>query len=74
MWDMTVFTENGERLLRGKVAERLLLAVVEQAHTRRLLSEEHFIVEGILIQGPRWLEVTIAELNQALAGSGTWRN
>src|SRR6202162_1931425 len=32
IWDVTVFTKNRERLLRGEVAERLLLAVVEQAH------------------------------------------
>jgi transposase len=50
IWDVTVFTKNRERLLRGEVAERLLLAVVEQAHARRLLSEEHFTVDGTLIQ------------------------
>src|ERR1700678_2907960 len=36
VWDVTVFTKNRERLLRGEVAERLLLAVVEQAHAKRL--------------------------------------
>src|SRR5580704_8689196 len=50
IWDVTVFTKNRERLLRGVVAERLLLAVVEQAHAQRLLSEEHFTVDGTLIQ------------------------
>jgi transposase len=50
IWDVTVFTKNRERLLRGEVAERLLLAVVEQAHASRLLSEEHFTVDGTLIQ------------------------
>jgi len=50
IWDVTVFTKNRERLLRGEVAERLLLAVVEQAHAKRLLSEEHFTVDGTLIQ------------------------
>jgi transposase len=49
-WDVTVFTKNRERLLRGEVAERLLLAVVEQAHAKRLLSEEHFTIDGTLIQ------------------------
>jgi hypothetical protein len=47
---VTVFTKNRERLLKGEVAERLLLAIVEQAHARRLLSEEHFTVDGTLIQ------------------------
>lgn len=50
IWDVTVFTKNRERLLKGEVAERLLLAVVEQAHARRLLSEEHFTIDGTLIQ------------------------
>jgi transposase len=50
IWDVTVFTKNRERLMRGEVAERLLLAVVQQAHTKRLLSEEHFTVDGTLIQ------------------------
>lgn len=50
IWDTTVFTKNRERLQRGEVAERLLLAVVEQAHAHRLLSEEHFTIDGTLIQ------------------------
>lgn len=50
VWDVTVFTKNRERLVRGEVAERLLLAVVEQAHAHRLLSEEHFTIDGTLIQ------------------------
>ena len=50
IWDVTVFTKNRERLLKGEVAQRLLLAVVEQAHARRLLSEEHFTIDGTLIQ------------------------
>ena len=50
IWDVTVFTKNRERLLRGEVAERLLLGVVEQAHAHRLLSQEHFTVDGTLIQ------------------------
>ena len=50
IWDVTVFTKNRERLVEGEVAERLLLAVVEQAQARQLLSAEHFTVDGTLIQ------------------------
>jgi transposase len=50
MWDVTVFTKNRDRLIGGEVSERLLLAIVEQAHARGLLSEEHFTVDGTLIQ------------------------
>jgi transposase len=50
IWDVTVFTKNRERLIEGEAAERLLLAVVEQARAHQLLSEEHFTVDGTLIQ------------------------
>ena len=50
VWDVTVFTKNRERLIEGEVAEQLLLAVVEQARAHQLLSEEHFTVDGTLIQ------------------------
>ena len=50
VWDVTVFTKNRERLMQGEVSERLLLAVVEQARAQKLLSEEHFTVDGTLIQ------------------------
>ena len=51
MWDVTVFTKNRERLIEGEIAEQLLLAVVKQARAAQLLSEEHFTVDGTLIQG-----------------------
>jgi len=50
VWDVTVFTKNRERLIAGEVAEQLLLAVMEQARTHQLLSEEHFTVDDTLIQ------------------------
>ena len=50
IWDVTVFTKNRERLMRGEVSERLLLEVLRQAGEKQLLSEEHFTVDGTLIQ------------------------
>ena len=50
VWDVTVFTKNRERLIAGAVSQQLLLAVVEQAGEQQLLSEEHFTVDGTLIQ------------------------
>ena len=50
VWNVTVFTKNRERLIGGDIAEELLLRVVEQARARQLLSEEHFTVDGTLIQ------------------------
>lgn len=50
VWDVTVFTKNRERLLAGGISQQLLVAVVEQARTAGLLSEEHFTVDGTLLQ------------------------
>jgi transposase len=50
IWDATVFSKNREQLLQGEVSQRLLVAVVEQARAQGLLSEEHFTVDGTLIE------------------------
>lgn len=50
VWDVTVFTKNRERLLAGDVAAKFLAAVVAQARGRDLLSDEHFSVDGTLIE------------------------
>lgn len=50
VWDATVFSKNRERLVAAEVSEQLLLSVVEEARTQGLLSEEHFTVDGTLIQ------------------------
>jgi len=50
VWDPTVFTKNRDRLLRGEIAEGFFKAVVEQARAQGLLSDEHFTVDGTLIE------------------------
>jgi transposase len=50
VWDVTVFTKNRDRLLKGEVAEAFFTAVLAQAHQRGLLSDEHFTVDGTLIE------------------------
>src|SRR5206468_7018879 len=50
VWDATVFSKNRERLIEADISQQLLLAVVEQARAGQLLSEEHFTVDGTLIQ------------------------
>jgi len=52
VWDVTVFTKNRERLLAGDVAVSFLLAVMEDPAVKRLLSTEHFSVDGTLIDAP----------------------
>jgi transposase len=50
VWDVTVFTKNRERLINGEVSQALLASVLVQAGENNLLSEEHFTVDGTLIQ------------------------
>jgi transposase len=52
VWDVTVFTKNRDRLLEGEIAARFLRAVLEQPKVKGLLSDEHFSVDGTLIQAP----------------------
>ena len=49
-WNHAVFSKNRERLLAGDVAHELFACVVEQARALKLISEEHFTVDGTLIE------------------------
>jgi transposase len=55
VWDVTVFTKNRDRLLEGEVAGKFLRAVLDQPKVKALLSDEHFSVDGTLIQA--WASV-----------------
>jgi len=55
IWDVTVFTKNRERLLDGDIAEVFFQAVLRQARERSLLSDEHFTVDGTLLEA--WASV-----------------
>jgi len=50
VWDATVFTKNRERLLEGDIAAKFFQAVRDQPEVRALLSDEHFSVDGTLIE------------------------
>ncbi|QYU70810.1 IS5 family transposase [Leptolyngbya sp. 15MV] len=50
VWDASTFSKNRERLLSGDVAQRFLAAVVAQPRVAALMSDEHFSVDGTLIQ------------------------
>lgn len=50
VWDVTVFTKNRDRLLDGEVATAFFEQVLAQAKAQRLLSDEHFTVDGTLIE------------------------
>lgn len=49
-WDHSSFTKNRDRLLEGEIAAKFLRAVLAQPRVRRLLSSDHFSVDGTLIE------------------------
>lgn len=50
VWDVTVFTKNRERLLQADVAKEFFRLVVAQARDLNLMSDEHFTVDGTLLE------------------------
>src|SRR5262245_8083171 len=50
VWVPTVFTKNRDRLLQAEVARKFLVALLNHKKVRRLLSDEHFSVDGTQIQ------------------------
>ena len=50
VWDVTVFTKNRDRLLAGDIAAKFFRAVLGQPPVKTLLSDEHFSVDGTLIE------------------------
>ena len=50
VWDHSTFSKNRDRLLEGEVAAKLLNAVLSQPRVKRLLSTDHFSVDGTLIE------------------------
>ena len=55
VWDATTFTKNRDRLLEAAVAKEFLAQVVERARGARLISDEHFTVDGTLLEA--WASV-----------------
>jgi transposase len=50
VWDVTVFTKNRERLIEGDIAAKFMAAVLRQPRVAALLSDDHFSVDGTLIE------------------------
>ena len=50
VWDATTFTKNRDRLLEAAVAKEFLMQVVERARGAGLVSDEHFTVDGTLLE------------------------
>jgi transposase len=49
-WDHSVFSKNRDRLLEGDMESKFMRAVLEQPRVKRLLSTDHFSVDGTLIE------------------------
>lgn len=50
VWDHSTFSKNRDRLLEGKIAAKFLNAILDQPPVKRLLSSDHFSVDGTLIE------------------------
>lgn len=50
VWDHSTLSKNRDRLLEGEIAAKFLAAVVAQPQVKRLLSSDHFSVDGTLIE------------------------
>jgi transposase len=73
VWDVTVFTKNRARLLESDLAQRWLKAIVLEASERELLDQEHFSVDGTLIQAWASERSYREKANPPKPGEGTGR-
>jgi len=71
VWDVTVFTKNRERLIAGAISQQLLESVLVEARAHELLSEEHFTVDGTLIQAWAAARSFHEKLDPPAAGKGS---
>ena len=74
-WDHSTFSKNRERLLEGDIAAKLLSAVMAQPRVKRLLSSDHFSVDGTLIEA--WASMKSFRPRDGSDDpppSGGWRN
>ena len=67
VWDHSTFSKNRERLLAGDVAARLLASVLAQPRVKRLLSTDHFSVDGTLVEA--WASMKSFKPKEPGAGS-----
>jgi len=69
VWDATVFGKNRERLLDGDIAQKFFEAVLKQAREQNLLSDEHFTVDGTLLEA--WASKKSYQRRKEPPGSGS---
>jgi transposase len=69
VWDHSTFSKNRDRLLAGEIAAKFLTAVLAQPRVKRLLSSEHFSVDGTLIEA--WASMKSVKPKKPPDGGGT---
>jgi transposase len=74
VWDATVFCKNRDRLLDGDVARQFMAAVLGRPDVRRLLSNEHFSIDGTLIEAWASLKSFVPKDGSGGPPSGPGRN
>jgi hypothetical protein len=50
VWDHSTFSKNRDRLLDADVAAKFLAAVLRHPRVKRFLSDDHFSVDGTLVE------------------------
>ena len=73
-WDHSSFTKNRDRLLEGEIAAKFLQAVLAQPRVKRLLSSDHFSVDGTLIEAWASLKSFRRKDGNDQGGDGPGRN
>ena len=68
VWDHSTFSKNRDRLLEGAVAARFLATLMAQPKVKRLLSTNHFSVDGTLVQA--WASMKSFKPVDSPGGSG----
>src|SRR3989442_5321108 len=51
VWDATTFSKNRDRLLAGEIADEFFHAVLDLARAKEFLSDDHFTVDGTMVEG-----------------------
>jgi transposase len=67
-WDHSTFSKNRDRLLEGEIAAKFLRAVLTQPRVKRLISTDHFSVDGTLIEA--WASMKSFKPRAPPAGDG----
>jgi IS5 family transposase len=72
VWDHSSFTQNQQRLIGSEAAHRFFQRVLDQARKKKLLSAEHFTVDGTLLES--WASLKSFQPRDGAPPSGEGRN